>query len=228
MKKLVALLALVVLSTPALALEQVGPKKIDGSDSSGGITNAAGANVLPKSNGTNLVASSVSDDGTNVSTSKPLLVPAGTGTGMASVGGILCSDAVSHTTTGTSEEILSDCLVPGATLGKALRATVLWQGAANSNSKTIRVRFGGIGGTVIVSKTTTTTSDYGVFGAFIVRTGAATQAAFGSYSSGSGSVVSISTPTQTLSGDVHLVVTGTTATQAGDVTALFSLVEVIN
>jgi hypothetical protein len=36
----------------------------------GGITNGAGNNVIPKSNGTNLVASSISDNGTTISTSE--------------------------------------------------------------------------------------------------------------------------------------------------------------
>lgn len=37
---------------------------------SGGVTNSAGNNVVPKSNGTNIVASSISDDGTTVSTAE--------------------------------------------------------------------------------------------------------------------------------------------------------------
>jgi hypothetical protein len=38
----------------------------------GGVTNGAGSNVIPKSDGTNLVASSVSDDGTRVMTAEPV------------------------------------------------------------------------------------------------------------------------------------------------------------
>jgi hypothetical protein len=38
----------------------------------GGITNGAGNNVIPKSNGTNLIASSLSDNGTAISTSEPM------------------------------------------------------------------------------------------------------------------------------------------------------------
>jgi hypothetical protein len=40
------------------------------SGSGGGITNGAGANVVTKSNGTNLVASSISDNGTTVNTTE--------------------------------------------------------------------------------------------------------------------------------------------------------------
>jgi hypothetical protein len=43
-----------------------------------GITNSAGANVLTKSDGTNLVASSLSDSGTAVTSTVPVLHPAGT------------------------------------------------------------------------------------------------------------------------------------------------------
>jgi hypothetical protein len=39
-----------------------------------GLTNSAGANVITKSNGTNLVASSLSDDGTNVLSTEPVAV----------------------------------------------------------------------------------------------------------------------------------------------------------
>lgn len=44
----------------------------------GGITNGAANNVIPKSNGTNLVTSAVSDNGTSVTTSEPILLPLGT------------------------------------------------------------------------------------------------------------------------------------------------------
>lgn len=39
----------------------------------GGITNGAGANVIPKSNGTNLVASTLTDSGTNITSTSNLL-----------------------------------------------------------------------------------------------------------------------------------------------------------
>lgn len=49
---------------------------------SGGVTNGAGNNVITKSDGTNLVASSVTDNGTVVTSTEPLVVPDGsTGVG---------------------------------------------------------------------------------------------------------------------------------------------------
>lgn len=55
---------------------------------SGGITNAAGANVIPKSNGANLIASGLSDDGTTISTAEKISTAVTTGlvgVGMAPV-----------------------------------------------------------------------------------------------------------------------------------------------
>src|SRR5690606_27707532 len=40
---------------------------------SAGVTNSAGANVIPKSDGTNLVASSWTDDGTNTTTTANII-----------------------------------------------------------------------------------------------------------------------------------------------------------
>lgn len=54
----------------------------------GGITNAAGANVIPKSDGANLVASGLSDNGTTISTAEKIATAAATGlvgVGMAPV-----------------------------------------------------------------------------------------------------------------------------------------------
>lgn len=45
----------------------------------GGITNAAGNNVIPKSNGTNLVASSLTDDGSTISTAELITITTTTG-----------------------------------------------------------------------------------------------------------------------------------------------------
>lgn len=45
----------------------------------GGITNAAGNNVITKSNGTNLVASSLSDNGTTISTGEPIVITTAAG-----------------------------------------------------------------------------------------------------------------------------------------------------
>ncbi len=46
---------------------------------SGGVTNAAGANVIPKSDGTNLVASGFTDNGTTISTPEKIATAATTG-----------------------------------------------------------------------------------------------------------------------------------------------------
>lgn len=62
----------------------------------GGITNGAGANVIPKSDGTNLVASSLSDNGTTVSTAEALTI-----TGVTTVGQFLGTPITPTTITGT-------------------------------------------------------------------------------------------------------------------------------
>lgn len=52
-----------------------------------GITNAAGNNIIPKSNGTNLVASSLSDNSTSIATIEPIIIaPGNLGTGIDVVG----------------------------------------------------------------------------------------------------------------------------------------------
>lgn len=59
----------------------------------GGITNAAGANVIPKSDGTNLVASNITDDGTNISFAvSPLSPGAGANSWRAGSGAVAAGD----------------------------------------------------------------------------------------------------------------------------------------
>lgn len=57
----------------------LGTSGYSGYSAAGGITNSAGNNVIPKSNGTNLVASSLSDNGTIISTAEPITITTATG-----------------------------------------------------------------------------------------------------------------------------------------------------
>jgi hypothetical protein len=61
----------------------------------GGISNSAGANVIPKSDGTNLVASQITDDGTTVTVDGPTVIKTGNPT---AVGALLAGTTLSLTT----------------------------------------------------------------------------------------------------------------------------------
>lgn len=63
----------------------------------GGITNAAGNNVITKSNGTNLIASSITDNGTMLTSTDLLLsLTEGACSGAAAGTDVLCADATLH------------------------------------------------------------------------------------------------------------------------------------
>ena len=171
-------------------------------------------------------------DGTGTLTGRGVLatgttVTPGTGTATARVGGVLHVNTTAQATTGTSEEVLATYTLPADTLsanGKAIRVTVAATTAANSNGKRVRVRFGGIGGTTLL-ETTSTVSGESISGSvLVVRTGESSQVAFGNLLTSH----TVSTPTQTLSSAVDIVVTGTTSTSAGDVTFAAMVVEALN
>ena len=145
---------------------------------------------------------------------------------------VLNVNTTSQATTGTSEEVLATYTLPANTLsanGKAIRVRAWLSHAANTNASTMRIRFGGVGGTQISAMSSAASGDAIVLEAIVIRTGAATQIANGhSRTHGGSSAVYNSAPTQTLSGGVALVVTGLTAVSAGDVTFLGMLVEALN
>ncbi len=144
--------------------------------------------------------------------------------------GTLRSDGgLAVATTGTVEEILRTYTLPGGTLavnGDRLVARATFATAANVNSKTARIRFGGIGGTILIGPTTTTSGAALFLNAELFRTGAATQAApvFALVSPATTSV-GHAAPTQTLANNIDVVVTGLTPTAAGDLTLQAFVVE---
>lgn len=109
----------------------------------GGITNGAGANIITKSDGTNLVASSVSDDGTTwaIATNKVTVVEAsgnlataGTfaATGLSTLTGGFTSAAATGTVGQLVETVQSDTST-GTTTDFSLNATataIRWAGAS--------------------------------------------------------------------------------------------------
>lgn len=151
----------------------------------------------------------------------------------ATIGGVLCVNTTSQATTGTVEEVLATCTIPANALsanGKGVRISVSVFTAANANTKTASIRFGGIGGTVIATTGGTAANNIaGQLNAVVLRTGAATQYSYGSANYDTSSVrVTRGAPTQTLSNAVDIVVTGTTPTAAGDLTFGAFVVEFFN
>lgn len=158
-------------------------------------------------------------------------VNAGTGSARATVGGVLNVNTTSQATTGTAEEVLATYTLPANTLsanGKGVRIIAFGASAANANVKITRIRFGGIGGTIIAALSFSSSAASWRLSAEVVRTGAATQITTSQSGSGATSSSQTVSASQTLSGTVDIVVTGVTATSAGDATFQGLIVEALN
>jgi hypothetical protein len=160
-------------------------------------------------------------------------VAKGTGSAVATLGGVLNVNTTSQATTGTVEEVLATYTLPANTLsanGKGVRITAWGTTAANGNAKTTRIRFGGIGGTIVATVAGSSSGSAVVLSCVIARTGAATQTSVSltQLMASSTNSVTVAAPTQTLSGTVDIVVTGTTAASAGDLTFVGMVVEALN
>lgn len=158
------------------------------------------------------------------------LVRIGTGTATAAVGGVLHVNTTARATTGTTEQVLATYTLPANTLsaaGKAIRITAWGTTAANTNSKTVRIRLGGIGAQGVISMTTSTSAAVWRLEAVVARTGASTQDVIAWGLQGSNNVI-FSQTTLTLSSANDIVVTGITATSAGDATFKGLIVEALN
>jgi hypothetical protein len=160
-------------------------------------------------------------------------VAKGTGSAVATLGGVLNVNTTSQATTGTVEEVLATYTLPANTLsanGKGVRITAWGTTAANGNAKTTRIRFGGIGGTIVATVAGSSSGSAVVLSCVITRTGAATQTSVSltQLMASSTNSVTVAAPTQTLSGTVDIVVTGTTAASAGDLTFVGMIVEALN
>lgn len=170
-------------------------------------------------------------------------VPAGTGTGSLTVGGVLCKGAPAAATAGTTEEVLATCTIPAATLaasGSTVRVILVAHTTANANNKQLRVRVGGVSGTLVLdlpaaaanNNTITTT-----WPLVIQRTGATTATVNGSITRfttdstsaavGASNYTALRAAAITWANAQDLVITGTTPTSAGDLTLDSYTVEVV-
>ena len=155
------------------------------------------------------------------------LAKKGTGTASGRLSVVLHVNTTKQATTGTSEQVLATYTLPANTLsedGKAIRIKGTFTTDANSNSKGIRIRFGGSAGELIISRSATDNNLAIVFDVTIVRTGAATQIAFGTL----GPTAAYTATTQTLSNALDIVAQATTGTAAGDVTFRGWTIEALN
>jgi hypothetical protein len=141
-------------------------------------------------------------------------------------------NAVPAATTGTVEEVLMTYSIPAnffSAVGKGLHFRVGTQVAANGNTKTLRVRIGGIGGAIVASQVTATNATGGLVEGYVLRDGATTARAA---AHGLISTDRIGTTIQatglTFTGAIDLVVTGETGSAAGDATANFFIVSTVN
>ena len=145
-------------------------------------------------------------------------------------GGVICTTYADATNTNAAETVMATCTVPANTLTASGHALVFrTQGitAANVNVKNIKVRFGGIGGTIVAefNGISASAAPWRLEGE-IIRTGATTQRSAGvGFASTSAFLLTSAAPTQTLSGAVDLVVTGLGVATA-DVTLKTLVVEV--
>jgi len=134
------------------------------------------------------------------------------------------------TTSGTSETILCTYTIPASTLSsnqQGIRITAFVKfNSTGAITHTVRLRFGGIGGTILTSRAATNNRGHFIE-ALVWRTGAATQKAFGkTFDSVAGLAdISYTSPTQTLSSAVDIVLTGQTNNSAQVVDTPMLLVE---
>lgn len=150
-----------------------------------------------------------------------LAIKAGLSSNDAAVGGVLYVSTSQVSNTGGGEDTLNSYPVPANTL--AVNGQSLWfeasgRTAATPGTKTIRVSFGGVNVVSVGSAFGGLAVDWYVRGR-IVRTGAATQKAYGHIQIGGGtSAMNYADLTSTLSGAVTIAVTGESSTPTtGDV-----------
>lgn len=162
-------------------------------------------------------------------------VAIGTGTGVATFVGVANVNTTSQATTGTVKETLASYTLLANSLsgnGKAVRITVWFVTAANSNSKTFTIDFGG---TSVATRTTTAGADAHValLEAIVVRTGANAQTyvsrdAVRTQTVGFASGLGSGTLAITDTAAITIAATATTPTAAGDVTFKGLVVEFLN
>lgn len=172
--------------------------------------------ALPPARGTRLIAV---DDATG---NFYYDTPPGTWTPL-NAGGVAAKNVGANLnvpTTGTVEEVLRSYTLPAGTMatnGDRLQIRATFALAVNGNSKNMQLRLGGIGGTSLMSSTTSQSGGAVVLAADVVRETATT---FGVTRWGiltSSIVQSYTTGAAIWANALDIVATGTTATAAGDV-----------
>lgn len=154
----------------------------------------------------------------------------------ATIGGVLCVNTTSQATTGTVEEVLATCTLPANALsanGKGVRIKVWGTSANNANNKTVNVRFGGIGGTIVGGFLLNVALQHFSADGIGIRTGASAETwhfeVGRGIQSGTATKALMNTTTAVAtSGAIDIVVTGTTPTAAGDFTFVGMIVEFFN
>lgn len=142
-------------------------------------------------------------------------------------------NTTSQATTGTIEEVLATYTLPAYTFsatGKGARVSATFILAANGNSKTARLRFGGLSGQVMTGVVSTNSGGFITLLGSVYRTGANAQFitdAMGFITSAV-AVSGTSTTTKTDTADIAIVATGETPTASGDLTVRSLVVEFLN
>lgn len=163
------------------------------------------------SNGSNVALLS----GTNAFTGANTF-EAGGGTTTYAPGGRLHAITSTVTTTGTTEEVLSTYTMPANTLdsnGRMLHMLVGATTANNANSKTLRIRVGGIAGTMIASQLVSSPASRMFFDVYVVRRTSTT-----GFASETQNTINQTSITTDFTGSIDIVLTGQTSGAAGDVT----------
>lgn len=158
----------------------------------------------------------------------PLFIQPGSAVALKRVGAVIAHNIADAPTTGTLIENLYTFVIPANTLasdGESIEIDVALSTAANGNNKTMTIAFGAT--TMVSSGAIAANAETIQARCHIYRTAAATQKAYCSHRHSVNATDNadmfggnrITTPAETLSGAVNLVVTGTTPTAAADLTA---------
>jgi hypothetical protein len=132
------------------------------------------------------------------------------------------------------EEVLMSYTLPANALnvdGKGVKVKAWGTTALNANVKNIRLKFGGLAGTILVQNTVTTTPNEQtwIYEATILRASSSVQKTIGSgYVGIITQGVFATGPAQNDAAAIDIVVSGETPTAIGDITAEGLIVEMIN
>lgn len=145
------------------------------------------------------------------------------GTGTSAIISILCASSVAVSTNSTSETILATCTIPAGTLGLNSRVEIetTWSMPNNANSKTPRIRLGGIGGTAFLQASPTASVTASWVTGFVNRNSYTSQVSCGIVNGSCGSGLStgnLVTSAIDTTATQDLVITGLVASAADTLT----------